>query len=363
MRRTLSLVVGFLVPLAAVAEPGPAPREVRFDRDGDRLPDGAVARLGSRRFRDPGADRLFVFDSGKVVACFDGPTVRWWDLKTGRYLRGWAAPGGGRAWFSPDGRVGAVEAGDRLEVWDAWNDRRLRTFEVDPSRRVVAAISPDGRTVAVGTSDWDKAPGRLRVWDVATGAECLVLDLEYYAESLHFADAGRLLIVLPVDGRAVAWDLGRGVVRWRLDDGDRFVLDRRGRWFAAEVGQDSKLVFHDATTGRPVADRGSLPRYASTSNLSDISPNGRTLLLNGLEDGCLWDVGRSAAANQERQFSMDPDSPRPSAGAFFPDGRRAVLGVNCRLEVFDVDEGKRMTRRPGRVGPARGGPAVELVGR
>ena len=146
MRRTLSLVVGFLVPLVAVAEPGPAPREVRFDRDGDRLPDGAVARLGTRRFRDPGADRLFVFDSGKVVACFNESAVRWWDLQTGRYLRGWAAPGGRPAWdkpgFSPDGKVAAVVAGDRLEVWDAWNDRRLRTFELDTSRRVVAGPGP-----------------------------------------------------------------------------------------------------------------------------------------------------------------------------------------------------------------------------
>jgi len=148
MRPYLSLFVGLFITLVAFGEPGPAPHEVRFDRDGDRLPDGAVARLGSRRFRDPGADRLFVFDSGKVVACFNESTVRWWDLKTGRYLRGWAAPGGGPArekpWFSPDGKVAAVVADGRLDVWDAWNDRPVRKLKPDETGQVTAAISPDG---------------------------------------------------------------------------------------------------------------------------------------------------------------------------------------------------------------------------
>jgi WD40 repeat protein len=354
MRQVLPLLVGLLAPLIALAEPGPVPREVRFDRDGDRLPDGALARLGSRRFRDPGADRLFVWDSGKVVACFNEATVRWWDLQSGHYLRGWAAPGGGQTWFSPDGRVAAVASSGRIEVWDAWNDRRLRAFEADTTGRVVAAVSPDGRTVAVGTNDWNKPEGRLRVWDVATGAERLAGELEYYAEDLHFADGGRLLIVLPVDTKAVAWDLEKRAVQWRLSDRDRFRLDRQGRWFAAEVGRDAELVFHDATTGRPVKDTVSLPRLASASDLADISPDGRTLLINS-EDGFLWDRRRSVEENQSRQFRL-AEGPYPRAWAFFPDGRRVVVAMGQRLEVFDAATRKRLSRdlpdwgQPGRIG-------------
>jgi WD40 repeat protein len=341
MRPTPLLLLGLLVPVVAIAEPGPVPHPVQFDRDGDRLPDGAIARLGSRRFRDPGAERLCVWDSNKVVACFEGPTVRWWDLKTGRYLRGWAAPGGRETWFSPDGRVAAVAADGRLVVWDTWNDCRRRTFEADTKGRVTAAVSPDGRTVAVGTSDWNKPHGRFRVWDVATGSERLSGDLEYYAESLDFADAGRLLIVLPVDSRAAAWDLEKQVVRWQLDRHDRFRLDRTGCWLAAEVAGEGGLVFLDATTGRPVRDTVSMPPVASSSDLADISPNGHNLLV-GSEDGFLWDLKKTRVENKERQFPSD--SLRPRAGAFFPDGRRVVVATGTRLEVFDVHDRTRLTR-------------------
>lgn len=349
MRQVLSLLIGLLVPLAAFGEPGPVPREVRFDRDGDRLPDGAVARLGSRRLRDPGADHLFVWDSGKVVACFNEATVRWWDLKTGHYLRGWAAPGGQQTYFSPDGRVAAVAAGNRLAVWDAWNDRRLRSFKVDTSRRVVAAISPDGRTVAVGTNDWDKPEGRLRVWDVTTGAEHLASELEYYAESLHFADGGRLLIVLPVDCRAVAWDIEKRAVRWHLIDRDRFLLDRTGRWLAAEIAGKGGLAFYDATTGRPVTGTVSMPPVVSSSDLADICPDGRHLLVQW-EDGILWDLKKSRVENGERQFAPDYLSPR--AGAFFPDGRRAVVAMDSRLDVLDLHDRCRLSPDPAGWGQA-----------
>jgi WD40 repeat protein len=341
MRQILPLLVGFLAPLIALAESGPVPREVRFDRDGDRLPDGALARLGSRRFRDPGAERLFVWDSGKVVACFDEATVRWWDIQSGRYVRGWAAPGGGQTWFSPDGRVAAVASDGRIEVWDAWNVRRLRMFKADTSGRVVAAVSPDGRTVAVGTSNWKDPEGRLRVWDVTTGAERLAGELEYYAEELHFADGGRLLIVLPVDCRAAAWDLEKREVKWRLDDRDRFRLDRTGRWLAAEFIREGGLVFYNATTGQPVKDTVSLPRLASTRDLADISPDGRNLLV-GWEGGILWDLKKSAAENEERQFPSYYRWPR--AGAFFPDGRRAVVAVDSRLDVLDLHDRCRLSR-------------------
>jgi hypothetical protein len=266
---TLLLLTTVIQPV--IAEPGPVPRVARLDRDGDPLPDGAVARLGSRLWRDPGAERLFVWDSGKMVACFDDRTVRWWDLETGRYLRGWAATGRGRAWFSPDGRVAAVEDRDHLAVSDAWNDVPLRRFKLAETGYVVAAVSADGRTLAVGTANENEGNARFGVLDLKSGNELLTGDLSFGARHLAFADGGRLLLVGTPDLKVAAWDLPRREVRWWLDNAEGFRLDRHGRWLATDVGPNWTLAFYDARTGRPLTDTESLPKNTGPVDLADLT--------------------------------------------------------------------------------------------
>src|SRR5262245_20943920 len=70
-------------PGADAPKPGPAPK---IDRHGDPLPDGAVGRLGTVRFRiggginalviSPDAKRVLVADSQRTVTVFDAATGR-----------------------------------------------------------------------------------------------------------------------------------------------------------------------------------------------------------------------------------------------------------------------------------------------
>ena len=55
------LIAVVIVSNLLAAESGPTPRVVRLDRDGDILPEGAIARIGSRRFRDPDPERSRAF--------------------------------------------------------------------------------------------------------------------------------------------------------------------------------------------------------------------------------------------------------------------------------------------------------------
>src|SRR5262249_26649266 len=83
--------------------------QLRLDRFGDRLPAGAVARLGTVRFRHGGTCHCVVFSSdGKLlasVACDN--VIGIWEAATGRELHRCVGhtsiPGG--ITFSPDGKT------------------------------------------------------------------------------------------------------------------------------------------------------------------------------------------------------------------------------------------------------------------
>src|SRR5436305_8303232 len=79
------------------------------DRDGDPLPPGAVARLGSTRLRPPGGALSLAFPpDGKVLATADGNALRLWDFASGKQL--WAVreyhhPPNPPLCFLPDGKA------------------------------------------------------------------------------------------------------------------------------------------------------------------------------------------------------------------------------------------------------------------
>src|SRR4051794_38293825 len=94
----------------------------------DALPEGAIARLGTARWRPGGA----------VFALA----------------------------FTPDGK-GIISAGrDGVSLWDTASGKELRRFEGHRWEVRCLALSPDGKTLATGSSD-----GTLRLWDAGNGKE------------------------------------------------------------------------------------------------------------------------------------------------------------------------------------------------
>ncbi|WP_238537648.1 hypothetical protein, partial [Zavarzinella formosa] len=75
----ISFVSLLMIALSAGAEPGPAPREIRTDLHGDRLPVGAIARLGTVRWRPDGAARSLAFGPGDktIFSCTNRELVEW----------------------------------------------------------------------------------------------------------------------------------------------------------------------------------------------------------------------------------------------------------------------------------------------
>ena len=95
------------------AEPDPVRiQRVLVDEVGDPLPEGAVARIGTVRLRQPSEVCSVAFSpEGKLLATggrYDG--VRLWNATTGKLLHFLTAKGGQGIFclaFSPDGRVNA----------------------------------------------------------------------------------------------------------------------------------------------------------------------------------------------------------------------------------------------------------------
>jgi RNA polymerase sigma factor (sigma-70 family) len=233
----------------AATEPAPAATaaaaRVRTDPRGDPLPEGALARFGTVRYRS-----------------------------------GYAMHGSA---LSPDGKTLAVSAGDDITLWDLATGRplhRLRDAKVPPDfspNQTFLCFSPDGsRLASVGGWKWtdqlpfalDKVQPTLQLWDVAAGEEVRRFDPLGGAKVEHGLPV-RAAWFTP-DGKEIGVMLHAGIVRFLDADTGvelrRFATGKSLRWESPGVAPspDGKLLavvdsadekslrLFDVATGREV---------------------------------------------------------------------------------------------------------------
>jgi len=129
-RLPLGLAALALLPFLSPAAAG----EPRTDRSGDPLPDGAIARLGTVRWRHPGEATAMMFSpNGKILAATCRGGLLLWDTATGKVLR--RLPGTdcgiGGPDFTPDGHtlVAQTSTGD-VGFWDVPTGKLLRAWSL-----------------------------------------------------------------------------------------------------------------------------------------------------------------------------------------------------------------------------------------
>jgi WD40 repeat protein len=343
---------------AALAEPGPMPRAVRLDLDGEILPDGAVARLGSTRFQECYAQRVTVTPDGSQAVCVDEHYVRVWDLKSGNLAHAWPLPEepwSGGFWLtervpldfvgtvSDDGRTavrinrrqarGFIQDPPVIAVWNVPTGKRQLTLAI-PNIPTFSAVtvSPDGKAVA--TADFTLKL-RVRVWDALTGAHRLVGEPAGQVDQLQFLDEGRkVLAVIHGSDTVHVYDVAKAEEAYQVKVPVRARVhpSRNGKFFIV-YESSAELTVYDAATGKPVEGL-KYPGPKDYANPRALADDGMSMLCYRMSHNAVWNF---KTGNERAKLTLPQFNPT----AFGPGGKTVVLaGAGVRL--FDAGTGKEL---------------------
>jgi WD40 repeat protein len=321
----------------------------RTDLYGDPLPAGAIARLGSVRFRHGGYPKGIGFSAdGKwVIVASEDQKIYCFEAATGKAVRIIDVGHTIQAFcLSPDGKLAASlgfehdEAGPvtshSLKLWDVATGMQKSSITTDESSEAMA-IAPDGGTIVTGGRD-----GTLRLWDVAAGAEILSQKMSRFdILSVAFSPHGETLAVTSRD-RLYFWPWTAGRQPQEVKPGgDRpgtLAFSPDGKMLA--VGSDygtPTLQLLEVPGGRAVRTFGSLSEQRFVRHVC-FSPDGKWLASADYNYRAvdLWEV---ATGKRLRGFDLSPAG--ATHVAFSPDSRMlAAAGGDNAVQVWDLATGR-----------------------
>lgn len=361
----------------------PKKQVVRTDQQGDPLPEGAVARLGTTRLRVGGwVHGLDFSPDGRFLASGAvDDTVRIWEVATGKESR---RLGGHDSWvtsvaYSPDGKLVASAGGDgrirltevstgkvvrhfkahdgpvsclafggngtilasgsgiisggdaTVRLWHVASARQLYMFRRKGQVRSLA-FAPDSKSIAAGGTD-----GLVAIWETATGKERLQFRCHKSGgvARLAFAPDGRTMAVAN-DGRnpaTVLWDVATNQQRLQFAGGFPLAFSPDGKILATSAGQG--IVLRDVPTGKLIRQFG---KYDGGISALAIARNGEILAAGTTNAIYLWRIkdGKEllpTAGHQEGVVSLE----------FSPDGSLvATGGFNGTAHLWNAATGKHL---------------------
>jgi WD40 repeat protein len=307
LRSVLAALV-LLPPALSAAEP------VRVDRYGDPLPEGAVARFGTVRWRHGNPVNQVGFDStGNIWSLetevesrgfrgFPHVFINTWDRQSGRLLRRVKGPDaiGARLIQTPEGpRVFWQHYENGIQVFSVWDvSKSKESIRLSlPKDQHYQRLSPDGRlVVTVETDDAGIAKNAMMVWDLTSGQCCSSVKLPE----------------------------GSSFCQGFTPDGSAFLT----------AGTGAAVQLWDSKTGRQLRSFG-LPNR-DKSPIAALSPDGQRVALSAAGGRLqLWNASDGKIA---QEFTGQEN--QAGALTFSPDG--SVLATSDKgniIRLFDVATG------------------------
>jgi RNA polymerase sigma factor (sigma-70 family) len=298
-----------------------------LDRNGDPLPEKALARLGTTRFRQGNGVQSVRFspDGKSLLLCGNGRGLGLWDVATGKEIRQLSVTGFSvEAVFSADGKT-VISAGGNGAFWDVATGKRLKNL-TEPGGIVFSlAVSPDGNLVA--TSDLQK----VQIKDLRTGKT--IRELDHEARKIVFAADGKSLATAgEKDGTIRLWDIAGGAElrRWQSTPGpyddNRFLCHGLAAAPAgtslAHSGGDGRVRLLDGKSGKevevlgPVLSRCYAVTFSPDNLLLASAHEDGTIRLFSTANGKLQRSWKTSAVVQSLAFSPD-SAVLASAGSSF----------------------------------------------
>jgi WD40 repeat protein len=364
--------------------------DARSQKKDAELPDGAVARMGSLRWRhaEPITFVGMPTDGKTIITAAQDNTIRLWDRETGKELRRFDAPppvqpnprvaatpiafasrAGARVSMSEDGKLlAAILPNQLIQVWSVETGKPL--CQIASPRTSVATIllSPDGKMLAARGADritylYDAATGKelrqIKPAQATVVRAIIAGQAPSEANGLVFSPDGKTIAIAEVE--LIMQKINVFVRICATDSGNeiRQIEMPQGGVSAIAYSRDAKLLIHGSGNAILVraADTGKEIRKIesqSTSHALLFAPDGKTFAARGndriirvfdTESGKkLHDIGEApAGANlvvarpfflyalaDTRDFAYSQDSKVLSVG-----------GVQA-LRFFDVGTGKEL---------------------
>lgn len=353
MASRFPLFLGFVailgIPsLGAAQDPGAlkTPPGGKLDRTGDPLPVGAVARLGTTRFRHLSNVRFVGHggDGNTLLTLGGDNLLRFWDTHTGRELRSIPVLGSrlnqrpypGRLMpsvlLSGDGKTLVVGANTAsCAVFNVATGKMERELKIGGGKdeRSLAATTPflsrDGRVLAIlGIDQRGGQGGQISVWNTATGK--LMCEL---------------LPKAPAQPRRIdATDKVDGFVTAALSsDGTTLVVATIGRK-GKDGGAVTTLRFTNAATGMEIKSFDSTLNQLGEVNFTI---DGKGLLLRDREAEKVHLVN-AASGKELRQFACPSGIIRGVLQA--PDGKTLFVAGLSHASQYDLETGRERQKFP-----------------
>jgi RNA polymerase sigma factor (sigma-70 family) len=342
-------------PFSIAAKADTDKPRTRTDAHGDPLPDGALRRLGTLRFRHGGGNicDLLLTKDGKTLVSntyYGSRTVCVWDMATGKLLRQFPGSFDHRSiGLSANGKLIAVGQEKAIVLWGLASGKEVRRFAQPDATGF--AFSPDDKILAAAGSDPD-----IHLWEVASGKSLSKIAWKRSPTSvaqLAFTPDGKTLIAgQHFDSKISLFDVASGKKHHELDasGGDifSFALSPDGSVLATG-GRKGGIPIWDVKTGKLLRKLRTEEKNECTT--AAFSPNGK--ILAALEHDfskqeqflSLWDV---ASGKELSRFKGDIAF---WSLVFSPDGKTLIAGWDSAIRLWDVATGKE-------IGPAANSPAV-----